>query len=49
VLQVARFSVVHGMYAAGFLGTVLRGGAAAGLPLSNYFEPVTLSYSLSSR
>ena len=34
------FSVAHGMYAAGFLGAIMREGYKAGLQYSNYFEPV---------
>ena len=35
-----RFSVAHGMYAAGFLGAITRGSQQFNLQFSNYFEPV---------
>ena len=37
---VKKFSVAHGMYAAGFLAAVTRGARANNLQFSNYFEPV---------
>lgn len=37
---VSEFSVAHGMYAAGFLGTVTRAASSLGLNFTNYFEPV---------
>ena len=35
-----RFSVAHGMYAAGFLGMVTRESESLDLKFTNYFEPV---------